>query len=239
MTARSCILILLFSITISCNNGQKLAGQPLSSAELNRDNNLLLSMSSSDLRGFQWMNAPQSFTFENGILLLKAGNNTDYFNDPATGKVTGTAPLLYREVDGDFVFTVKVKPDFSSVWNAGGLMVYQDSTYWGKLCYENSDVTGPSIVSVVTREVSDDSNGQMILDTEAVWLRIARKENVFAMYWSLDGNDFKMARLFSLPNSNSLRVGLEAQCPAGPSVTHEFLHLSLELRTVNDLRKGI
>lgn len=63
---------------------------------------------------------------------------------------------------GDFVATALVQPDFSSQWNAVALMVHIDDKNWIKFAFENSDATGPSIVSVVTKEVSDDANGMVI-----------------------------------------------------------------------------
>ncbi len=195
-------------------------------------------MSEQDLNGFQWMNPPEAFRVMNNSIQVAAGKGTDFFNNPENGEVTATAPLLFREVSGDFVATTLVKPNFSDTWNAAALMVHADSVNWIKLAFENSDATGKSIVTVVTRGVSDDANGVILEKRDAVWLRMIRKGDTFAMHWSEDGNAYKMARLSKLPAAEKVKVGMEAQCPAGEGTTHEFLYFSMENKTVKDLRKG-
>jgi regulation of enolase protein 1 (concanavalin A-like superfamily) len=117
-------------------------------------------------------------------------------------------------------------------------MVYIDSTYWAKLAFENSDATGKSIVTVVTKRVSDDANGPILNDETSIWLKLIRKGDIYAMHWSKDGQHFSMARLFTLPHRKAVKVGVAAQCPAGNKATHEILYFSIEPSTVEDLRKG-
>lgn len=218
----------LFFILLSCNN------QPLPGEEKNE----LASMSEQDLNGFQWMNPPGVFRVLNNSIQVAADKGSDFFNNPENGEITATAPLLFREVTGDFVATTLVKPNFSDTWNAAALMVHADSANWIKFAFENSDATGKSIVTVVTRGVSDDANGVILEQRDAVWLRMIRKGNIFAMHWSEDGNAYKMARLSKLPAAEKVKVGMEAQCPVGAGATHKFLYFSLEHKTVKDLRKG-
>ncbi len=200
--------------------------------------NLLSTMAKEELNGFSWENEPEEYQFQSNALVITAKAETDYFNDPENGKVTATAPYLYSEITGDFVATTLVKPDLSSVWNATALLLYIDKEQWIKFGFENSDATGPGIVSVVTRTRSDDANGVIIKDETTLWLRLIRKGDLYAMHWSRDGKIFKMARLAHLPTSEKVRIGLEAQCPAGETATHRFLHFSIEKKTVKDLRKG-
>ena len=190
--------------------------------------NLLTDLSPDNFGDFRWMNRPQSISFQNHRLQVIAEEKTDFFNNPEDQSITTSAPFFYQEISGDFVATAQVKPDFESIWNACALMVYQDSTHWVKFAFENSDATGKSIVSVVTNETSDDANGAILNDQESIWLKIIRKGNIYALHWSVDGQEFKMARLSSLPDSDTVKVGLEAQCPAGKAAAHEFLYFSLE-----------
>ena len=223
-------------INFACNQNR---GSQIIAVNEFQEDNLINSMSEQHLNGFKWMNKPESFSLEKGILSISPGDRSDYFNDPGSGEIVRTAPLLFKEMPGDFVATAWVKPDFKDIWNACALMVYVDSLYWGKLCFENSDATGPSIVTVVTKETSDDSNGPIVHKSSEVWLRIGRKNNLYGFYWSLDGKNFRMARLFSLPSSSTVKIGMEAQCPVGESVTHKFLFFSLEEKTIEDMREGI
>ena len=222
---------LVLFITTSCQDIQTDSKEPQSP-------NILSTLTAQDLGGFHWMNAPDSFVLQHGSLKIHARQGTDFFNNPENLEVTASAPLLFKEMSGDFVATTLVQPNFQDMWNAGALMVYIDSLHWIKFAFENSDATGKSIVSVVTKGSSDDANGVRLSDHESIWLRIIKKENLYALHWSEDGRNYKMARLSTLPEAPKVKVGLEAQCPVGKAATHEFLYYSIEEMTVENLRTG-
>ncbi|MBT8210520.1 MAG: DUF1349 domain-containing protein [Eudoraea sp.] len=200
--------------------------------------NLINHINNADFNGFSWLNKPETYEFTEDSFSILAPPESDFFNNPEDGKVTGTAPFLYTEVTGDFIAITQVQPDFTSLWNAGALMVYWDSEHWIKFGFEYSDATGPSIVSVVTRQESDDANGVILGDTSAIWLKLIRKNNLYSMHWSRDGKNYKMARLAAMPNKDIIKIGIEAQCPAGQGAKHKFSFFSLESKTVADIRKG-
>ncbi|MBT8220910.1 MAG: DUF1349 domain-containing protein, partial [Bacteroidia bacterium] len=121
-------------------------------------------------------------------------------------------------------------------WNAVSLMVHIDSLHWIKFAFENSDATGPSIVTVVTNRTSDDANGVVLNEENQIWLALARKQNIYSMHWSIDGESYKMARLTSMPQIEDVSIGIEFQSPEGNKATH-FLHsFEIEERTVDNLR---
>ena len=60
----------------------------------------------------------------------------------------------------------------------------------------------------------------------------------FAVHYSLDGEKFDMVRLYMLPMENTIKVGIEAQCPMGQSGVREFSGLSIEKRSISNLRAG-
>lgn len=227
------IKVLLFTILLTS------FGVAQHTMEKEQTKNLLLKLSSTDLGGFAWMNPPKTFELNDGILTMEAPNGSDFFNNPEDGQITGTAPFLFTEIAGDFVVKAQVQPDFSSQWNAVALMVHIDQNHWIKFAFENSDATGPSIVTVVTKNLSDDANGVVLRNSNAIWLKLIRKGDNYSMLWSEDDSDYKMARLTTLSNSQTVKIGMEAQCPVGPSATHHITYFELEQKTVKDMRKGI
>ncbi len=200
--------------------------------------NQLQNLTEDELGAFQWLNKPVAVEFSEGTMSVTAPEKSDFFINPENDEVSASAPLFYKEIEGDFVATALVKPDFRDQWNAGALMVHIDDVNWIKFAFESSDATGKSIVSVVTRGVSDDANGVRLEAFDKVWLRLIRKGNNFAMHWSSDGETYVMARLAQMADAQRVKVGLEAQSPVGPAVTHEFLYFSIEEKTVQDLRAG-
>ena len=238
MNIKLCFYLSLFIIA-GCYIGEdKNTDQLTMDANTRKNLNLLNHLKTDDLNDFLWMNEPPHYTIENGTLRMRAPEKSDFFVDPESKKSTGNAPLLYKMVSGDFVASALIKPNFDDIWNAGAMMVYIDSTHWIKFAFENSDATGKSIVTVVTKGVSDDANGVMLHTEDRIWLRIVRKGNAYSMHWSKDGIDYKMARLSTLPYAEKVKLGLEAQCPAGGPAPHEFEYFSLEHRTVENIREG-
>jgi regulation of enolase protein 1 (concanavalin A-like superfamily) len=223
-----CFFLLLFD--------QEIIGQQMNAPD---DKNLLAQIKKEDLKGFLWMNPPKEFDLKDGQLQVLTSGNTDFFIDPENNKSTASAHFLYKEIKGDFITTLQVKPNFKDQWNACAILMMSNETHWIKLAFENSDATGKSIVTVVTRGVSDDANGAVVNEFETVWLKMIRKGNLFAMHWSPDGKNYYMARLAAMPGSESVKIGLEAQSPIGTEVIHEFKFLSIEQKTAEDLRKGI
>jgi len=184
----------------------------------------------------QWMNPPESFEVKESTLQIVAREGSDFFNNPEDGTISQSAPFLYERVSGDFVATALVEPDFRAQWNAVGLMVHIDSLNWIKFAFENSDATGPGIVSVVTKNTSDDANGAMLSDVSRLWLAVVRKDDNYAMHWSLDGRNYKMARLTAMKPVSGVKIGIEAQSPVGVRATHRIHSFTVASRTVTDLR---
>ena len=117
-------------------------------------------------------------------------------------------------------------------------MARQNAKHWAKLCYESTDLGTTAAVSVVTNDVSDDANGAD-LTTPDLWLQLYRAGDVFGLHYSLDGQRWRMVRLFKLSLPHSIQIGLVAQCPAGPGTAIDFLSLSIESRLIQNLRAGI
>ena len=195
-----------------------------------------------ELQNWKWLNESQ-IIHEGGEVVIHAPARTDWFNNPvpANGVLSApvaNAPFFYTEVTGDFVFRAKVRPNFKSVYDACALMVIQDEKLWTKAAFEKSDFGTTAAVCVMTNGVSDDANGCNIAQDE-VWLQIVRVGDVFCTHYSLDGETFYMVRLFHLPVEKTVKVGIEAQSPAGEGGLRFYSDITLENRTVKNLRAGI
>ena len=224
-----CILMMFYVFFSSCNPSPGSDNPFKGSIEVIEE----------DLTEANWMNEPKTWSLEEGVLHITALEGSDYFNNPIDSTISGSAPFIYWENEKDFIATALVEPDFNSIWNAVSIMVYQDSLNWIKFAFENSDATGKSLVSVVTKEISDDANGPILSTSEKIWLRIIRKGNLYAMHWSEDGEHFKMKRLSALTGLKNVFIGIEAQSPVGKKATHKIHSWKLEEKTVDNLRKGV
>ena len=195
-----------------------------------------------ELQNWKWLNESQ-IIHEGGAVVIPAPAKTDWFNNPVPqdgvlSAPVANAPFFYTEVTGDFVFRAKVRPNFKTVYDACALMVIQDEKLWTKAAFEKSDFGTTAAVCVVTNGVSDDANGCNIAQDE-VWLQIVRVGDVFCTHYSLDGVKFDMVRLFHLPVEETVMVGIEAQSPAGEGGMRFYSDITLEQRTVANLRAGV
>jgi regulation of enolase protein 1 (concanavalin A-like superfamily) len=195
-----------------------------------------------DMSNWKWLNESRIIK-EGGEVVIHAPGHTDWFNNPVPqdgvlSAPVANAPFFYTEVTGDFVFRAKVRPNFKTVYDACALMVIQDENMWTKAAFEKSDFGTTAAVCVVTDGVSDDANGCNI-DQEEAWLQIVRVGDVFCTHYSLDGEHFYMVRLFRLPVEKTVKVGIEAQSPAGEGGLRFYSDITLENCTVKNLRAGI
>ena len=190
-------------------------------------------------RSLSWDHPPLKWEpLPGGGMRVFVPPRVDYFRDPTGVHAQDDAPYLWLSVTSDFVAQAHVRPVFVTTWDAAAIMARHDAQQWAKLCYESTDLDTTAIVSVVTRGISDDANG-VDLSVPDLWLQIYRVGDVFGMHYALDGRNWRMVRLFKLPMPPAIRVGLVAQCPAGPGTTIDFLSFTVEPRTIQNLRAGV
>jgi len=120
----------------------------------------------------EWRNSPTSFDGEADSLTPVAGRSTNWVTSPIDGSASASSPLLLFEPADEFVVSARVAIDAPGRWDAGFLMVYGDDGTWAKLALEVSAYQEPTVVTVVTRGVSDDCNSTVA--GNAVYLQVAR-----------------------------------------------------------------
>jgi regulation of enolase protein 1 (concanavalin A-like superfamily) len=186
---------------------------------------------------FSWLRPPAAWSVDRGVLSISAGPKTDWFADPAGGAPVLNAPaLVARPPDENFTLVARVRFDVASMFDAGVLFVHGDDRTWAKNCLERSPQGQPMIVSVVTRDVSDDCNSHTVEDGDA-WLRLARMDRAFAFHASRDGHRWELVRFFALP-ADDVSVGFVAQSPTGEGCVASFSDLAYANRRLADLRDG-
>jgi regulation of enolase protein 1 (concanavalin A-like superfamily) len=169
---------------------------------------------------------------------LTAPARTDWFIDPANGHRTDNAPLLLTPVAGDFQLRAQVRVELHATFDAAALFIHGGHTTWAKLALERAPDGADTVVSVVTREVSDDANGVVVPTAGRTWFRVSRMGAVYAFHHSADGARWSLARLFTLGPVHGHRVGLSAQSPMGTGVTALVSDVALTATTLADTRDG-
>ena len=187
-----------------------------------------------------WVNEPASFELgADGLLAIDAGAETDLFSDPGGSTPIDNAPAaLFAPPDARFLLSARVTAAFAAAFDAAALLLRTGNGRWAKLAFEVSPQHQPMVVSVVTRGVSDDSNG-ILVDDPHVYLRLAVTERTIAFHASRDGSRWELVRYFSLEEPlTDIRVGFAAQSPTGTGCRATFAEIAYRAGELGDRRDG-
>jgi uncharacterized protein len=187
-----------------------------------------------DLR---WLSQPRDFELADGTVRIVAGPGTDWFTDPGGRPPSFNAPALAGPQEGRFRLSARVTVAFGSTFDAGGLVMCGDERLWAKLCLERSPQDEATVVSVVTRGLSDDCTSESV-EGDSLWLRAARLGPDFVFHVSSDGVRWRFVRHFALDGAETPLIGFEAQSPTGPGCAVTFDDLSFGTDPPADLRDG-
>lgn len=180
-----------------------------------------------------WQHPASTWKIDNDQnLTIVADKKTNWYVSPAgDGKWDTSNRLLFKPAD-DFVLSAKVTVGYHSTWDAGGLVLYSNDSVWAKFGIEVTSNKIPTIVSVVTRAVSDDNNS-IAINGASAYLKVAKSGSGIFFYESEDGQNWTIIRAFTLGENLDLKVGFSAQSPVGDGCRVEFSHIQYQPRRVN------
>ena len=171
-----------------------------------------------------WQNETADWKSTDGSLILTAGRNTDWFDWPGGGHHVDSAPRLLYKAGGDFSFSTQVDVGARKTYDAGCVALHGTATHWAKLCLEAQASGGLSVVSVVTRGLSDDVTSFPV-DGSSIYLKAAKDHGAIFFYASQDGRKWEIVRKFNLESPTGLWVGFSAQSPEGEGATARFTNV--------------
>jgi uncharacterized protein len=184
-----------------------------------------------------WLNQPHCWDLSpKSQLTIAAPAKTDWFIDPQGAVNLSNAPVLLFRASGPCTLSAQVNADHLATYDAGVLMVYESPLAWAKLCLELSPQGLPTIVSVVTKGVSDDCNAFPMKGP--VYMRVSKLEKAYAFHVSENGAEWNLIRYFKLEDNQNLQMGFLAQSPTGNGCTAFFGDIRFEQRLLADIRSG-
>ena len=156
-----------------------------------------------------------------GALTLTSPGHKNLFISPGGNFRQTDAPMVLFPAGEQFVLTVRVAAPLGEVYDVAALVLYQDENNWAKLCYEYSAEKKPTVVSVVTRGVSDDCNGPEIA-ADHVYYAIVRNGVEYSFHWSADGVSWHLFRHFRMDSPLPVRVGFAVHGVSARALTGTF-----------------
>jgi regulation of enolase protein 1 (concanavalin A-like superfamily) len=184
-----------------------------------------------------WTNKPISFKINLQSIYIEAGEKTDMFRDPNVTYNTDNAPRLSFTADPNFVLIAQIHHDFISKWDGGAIVLEADKLNWIKFCFEK-DYTGMHrVVSVVTKDISDDCN--LVATTgNQVFYKIAKADNVITLYYSADGKKWFLIRHLQFNTTKPIKLGFMAQSPTGKNCKVTFSNITYSTKRIKDPYTG-
>jgi len=180
-----------------------------------------------------WENKADKFSASGNEMVIVAGEKTDMFRDPNVTYNTDNAPKLLFRPDQDFVLITSIEHSFASKWDGGAIVLIQDSLNWIKFCFEKDYTGARRIVSVVTKNISDDCNSVEI-NSNKVSYKLAKADNVITLYYSADGKKWFLIRHLQFDTDKNLRLGFLAQSPTGKRCVVKFSGIRYEAKKIKD-----
>jgi len=184
-----------------------------------------------------WDIPPSGFSNSNGVLVITAGPKTDMFRDPNVTYNTDNAPKLLFVPDEDFVLYASIQHSFKNKWDGGAIVLMEDSLNWIKFCFEKDYTGARRVVTVVTKDISDDCNSAAI-PGDRVFFKMAKAGNVITMYYSLDGKKWLLIRHLQFNNKKDIRIGFLAQSPTGDKCVVRFGNIQYAAKRIKDPYAG-
>jgi regulation of enolase protein 1 (concanavalin A-like superfamily) len=172
---------------------------------------------------------------------ISAGAETDYFIEPGLPPYEkANAPLLLKTVDNTkpFTFSFKTIPVHKVKYDAGMAFIYIDDKHWLKFAFEADERMNKRLVTVKTKDFSDDNNHDAI-KSPSVFMKISSDTKVVGFYYSIDGKNWQLIRVFKNEYPATIKIGVGSQSPAGRGNKSVFEQFQFSETSVKDFRMGI
>lgn len=184
-------------------------------------------------RSLMWENKPKAYNINKSSIVIVSGEKTDMFRDPNVTYNTDNAPKLMFKADSNFILSAAVEHSFTSKWDGGALVLKLDSLNWVKCCFEKDYTGAKRVVTVVTKGISDDCNSVEV-NSNKVYFKIAKANNVITIYYSLTGAKWFLIRHFTFDAYNNLNVGFLSQSPTGKECKVKFSDINYVIKKIKD-----
>lgn len=170
--------------------------------------------SAQSLEKMQWFNEPESWTIDNGKLVMDVTPQSDYWRVSHYGFTVDDAPFLYTLRGGEFEVKVKISGKYKVRFDQTGLMLRIDKENYVKAGIEFVDGKY-NLSAVVTHGTSDWSVIKLDEPVDFVWIKAVRRLDAIEIFYSFDDKEYTMMRNCWMQDNTPIMVGMMAACPDG------------------------
>lgn len=163
----------------------------------------------------KWINEPISYELKKDKITFQVLPKTDFWQVTHYGFSRTDGHCFVAEVDEDICFAVKAKMNYRREFDQCGIMVYLDENNFAKLCVENQLKTKNKLGSVVCKSKRSDWATQPFGKEAVIFLRVSKRGINYLFESSMDGEHFEQMRLFDIPGSEKVSIGVFGASPLG------------------------
>ena len=182
----------------------------------------------------QWLNEPESYTINNGVLEMDVPAQTDFWRIAHYGFTVDDGPFLYSTHGGEFEAKIRVSGDYKVRFDQAGMMIRENHENYVKFGIEYVDGKF-NISAVVTHHTSDWSVIQLDKPVPFIWLKAVRRLDAIELFYSFDDKEYIMMRTLWMRDNCPLQVGLVAACPDGKGFKARFY--DFKVKHLPDMRR--
>lgn len=172
-------------------------------------------------------------------LVVDAVTGSNYFISPDGSRFEATAPILLTEIDNQkpFTFTTRLESNIEKIYDAGTVYIFVDNKNWLKYAFECDEKKRNRVVTVRTVNSSDDNNHD-IIEQGYVYLRISSNVKQIGYYYSLDGEEWNLARIYRNDYPAKIWLGISSQSPKEGNNAAYFDNMTLTESYISHHRLG-
>lgn len=177
-----------------------------------------------DINDMYWLNAPPVWEMNQGRLLVRSGDKTDFWQGTYYGFHRDNGHFLGQPRQGDFTAETTFSGHYQELYDQAGLMLRYDAKHWMKCGIEYTDGAKHFSV-VVTNGNSDWSAFPLDHEFDALSVRVTRNgDALFIQYRTDKMSEWRMARLAWFdPTLEEVSVGPAFCSPQREGFEAEFL----------------
>ncbi|MEQ8924267.1 MAG: DUF1349 domain-containing protein [Fulvivirga sp.] len=179
------------------------------------------------LENMNWLNEPESWKIQKGILRMHVTPHSDFWRKTHYGFTVDDGPFLYTIRGGEFEVSMKITGNYRNRFDQMGLMLRIDEENWIKTGIEF--VGGNyNFSTVVTYKHSSWSVIELSEKPESVWIKATRRSDYVKILFSLDGINYKMSNLVYLMDNKPVMAGMMGASPDGNGFDALFEEFSIK-----------
>lgn len=170
----------------------------------------------------RWINEPKDHHQSKEKVTFKVLPKTDFWQVTHYGFSRTDGNCYVAEIKEDICFTVKVKMNYISEFDQCGVIIYSDEENFAKLCVENQLKTMNKLGSVVAKLKRSDWATQPYNIDDTIYYRVSKRGINYLFESSANGIKYEQMRLFDIPGSEKVYIGVFGASPLGNGFEAEF-----------------